>query len=85
MLVAHVEAFAAVARSGSFSTAARRLGVAQSTVSRRVQALEAEVGRELLTRPAGEPPRLTPAGAAFLERASRIVDAAGRAEAACRL
>lgn len=42
--------FLAVIRSGSFTRAARRLGVNQSTISRRVAELEAALGCELFHR-----------------------------------
>lgn len=42
--------FLAVVREGSFTRASARLGVEQSTVSRRVAALEAQLGRALFTR-----------------------------------
>jgi DNA-binding transcriptional LysR family regulator len=40
----------AVLRDGSFTRAAARLGVEQSTISRRIAALEASLGRPLFTR-----------------------------------
>jgi DNA-binding transcriptional LysR family regulator len=40
----------AVLRDGSFTRAASRLGVEQSTISRRIAALEASLGRPLFTR-----------------------------------
>jgi DNA-binding transcriptional LysR family regulator len=43
-------AFLAVMREGSLSAAARRLGVAQPTVRRRIEELEAEIGTPLFTR-----------------------------------
>jgi DNA-binding transcriptional LysR family regulator len=45
-----VETFCVVADAGGVSTAARRLGVAKSIVSRRVQRLETELGVQLLAR-----------------------------------
>ena len=42
--------FAAAARHGNFSQAARELGLTQSAVSRRVQALERHLGAVLFTR-----------------------------------
>lgn len=44
--------FLAFAREGSFSTAARRLGVQHSTVSRRIHALEQELATPLIERSA---------------------------------
>ncbi len=59
--------FIAIAETGGFRSAARRLGVEQSIVSRRVAALEDEIGVSLLERGrAGV--RLTAAGGHFLEQ-----------------
>jgi len=44
------EAFAAVARSGGFSTAAREIGSTQSTVSKAILQLEHDCGEQLLER-----------------------------------
>lgn len=53
--LAQLAAFAAVVEEGSFEAAARRLHVTPSAVSQRVKALEARLGRVLVTRtrPAG--------------------------------
>lgn len=48
--LAEVEAFLAVVDSKSFSAAARELGIAQSTVSRRLTNLESRLGHQLLLR-----------------------------------
>ncbi|MFT3801982.1 MAG: LysR family transcriptional regulator [Burkholderiaceae bacterium] len=45
-----VEAFLAVAGQGSFSLAARELGVTQSTISRRIAVLEKQIGERLIER-----------------------------------
>ena len=45
-----LQIFLAVAESGSLSAAAKRLRVTQPTVSRRVAALEAELGEQLFVR-----------------------------------
>ncbi len=45
-----IETFAAVVEQKSFSAAAEALHVSQPTVSSHIKALEAEVGRELITR-----------------------------------
>lgn len=42
--------FARVAETGSFSTAAERLGLPKSTVSRRISVLESQLGERLLQR-----------------------------------
>jgi molybdate transport repressor ModE-like protein len=44
--------FLAIAREGSFSRAAKRLGVQHSTVSRRIRALEQKLGTSLVERKA---------------------------------
>src|SRR5215210_7524048 len=60
-LEARLRAFAALARRGSFSGAAAELYVSQPAVSKHLAALEAEVGKPLVSRGrAGSP--LTPAG-----------------------
>jgi DNA-binding transcriptional LysR family regulator len=61
-------ALVAVAEHGGFAAAARVLGVAQSTVSRQVSALEHAVGAHLLARTTRSV-RLTEAGQWFYERA----------------
>lgn len=48
--LSEAEAFLAVADRGGFGAAARELGVTQSTVSRRIAALEERVGRRLVER-----------------------------------
>lgn len=47
---AEIEAFTAVVAHGSFSAAATRLGVAKSSISRRVASLEQRLGARLLQR-----------------------------------
>lgn len=62
--------FMEVARSGSMRSASLALGVAQSAVSRQIQALEHEMGTALIERyPNGT--RLTPAGQALF-RSARV-------------
>jgi DNA-binding transcriptional LysR family regulator len=72
-----------VVDQGAFIRAAAHLGVAQPSVSQQVQALERELGVELLERlPRGV--RLTPAGRAFLPEARSAVLSAGRAARSAR-
>ncbi|QQS11668.1 MAG: LysR family transcriptional regulator [Rhodospirillales bacterium] len=59
-----IEAFAAAARSLSFTEAARQLGLTVSAVSRRVAALEDALGARLFHR-LNRALRLTPAGEAY--------------------
>jgi DNA-binding transcriptional LysR family regulator len=68
MDVDQLRAFVAVARTGRFTRAARRLGTTQPSLSRRVQQLEVQVGTKLVVRtPAGVV--LTSAGERFLTHA----------------
>jgi len=72
--------FLAVARSGTTLGASRTLQVSQSTVSRRIAALEADFGLELFDkRPSGYV--LTEAGEALLESAEGVEAAAAVAKA----
>jgi DNA-binding transcriptional LysR family regulator len=68
---ADLEIFLAVAESGSFSSAARRLRVTQPTVSRRIQALEAALGLPLFRRDA-EGAHLSAAGERLLPSAQQM-------------
>jgi DNA-binding transcriptional LysR family regulator len=65
----------AVAETGSFSAAARRLGRVQSAVSQSVQALEATLGVALFDR-AERTPKLSDAGRALLADARQVVEGA---------
>lgn len=62
-----LQLFVAVARTASFSAAARELGLPKSTVSRGVARLEAELGAQLLHRTTRKV-ALSTAGAALYER-----------------
>jgi len=64
--------FAAVADTGTLSRAAREVHVAQPALSRRIRALERELGVELLTRHA-KGVTLTPAGAAFAQGSRQLL------------
>ena len=63
--------FVEVADAGGVSSAARRLGVSKSIVSRRLFRLEAEIGVQLLARTT-RGAALTEAGATFREHAARV-------------
>jgi len=67
-----LETFVAVATLGSFSAAARALGVAPAMVGRRVDALETQLGTLLLNRSTRRL-ALTPEGSMLLEDAQRIL------------
>jgi len=61
----------AVARSGTLASAARRLGVNESTVGRRLARMSATLGVQLFERAEGRM-RPSAAGSALLERAERV-------------
>lgn len=72
--------FLAVARMGKITSAARRLGVEHSTISRRIAALEQALGARLFSRePDGY--RLTPQGENLMIAAEQIEAAALRVQA----
>lgn len=64
--------FQVLARTGTISAAAHELGVAPSAVSRRLKALEARLGIELVRR-STRAMVLTPAGEAYLARAKDLL------------
>ena len=81
-----LESFVAVARARSFTQAALALHLSQSAVSQQIAALERELNAQLLDRTRRRV-ALTPAGAALLERAERLLEdseAARRAVAAAQ-
>lgn len=67
--------FVAVAETGSFSAAARRLGRVQSAVSQSMQGLEGILGTAVFDR-SGKAPKLNEAGRAILPDARRLIDGA---------
>lgn len=78
-----LELFARVVQAGSFAAAARRLGQTRAAVSRRVAAMELQIGQPLLartTRSLG----LTEAGRRLASRASAVLEAADAARGALR-
>jgi DNA-binding transcriptional LysR family regulator len=81
MLPAHLETFAEAAERGSFTAAARHLGVSQAAVSQRVQQLEADLRTPLFRRHPGGI-TLTDAGRRLHEYARRILDLTAEARAA---
>jgi DNA-binding transcriptional LysR family regulator len=79
-LEARLRAFAALARRGSFTSAAEELVISQPAVSKHVAELEAELGTKLVIRGARRA-TLTPAGefvAEYVERAEALVSQAAR-------
>jgi DNA-binding transcriptional LysR family regulator len=80
---ASMQLFVRVARSASFSAAAREMGVTQPTASRIVAALERQVGAALLTR-STRAVTLTEAGADYLARSEAILAALDEADHAAR-
>lgn len=72
MVLDDLQAFIAVARTGSFSKAAQRLRIAQSSLSKRVQRLEAHFGMALFHRH-GRGVILTESGTILLSRAEHLV------------
>lgn len=70
MRLEQLQAFLAVAETGSFQQAARKCGVTQSTISRQVQGLEADLGLPLFHRTAQA--KLTLGGERLLPRAKKI-------------
>ena len=73
-----VSAFVRVVQDGSFTAAARALGLPKSSVSRSVAQLEHDLGIRLLQRTTRQL-HLTDAGAAYFERVSRALGDIGEA------
>lgn len=72
MDIPNLQAFVAVAESGSFSIASENLFLTQPAISKRISALEAELDIHLFDR-IGRKVTLTEAGTALLERARKIL------------
>lgn len=73
--------FAAVVRAGSFTAAARALGQPLSSVSRRVQQLETDLGTRLLERTTRSL-RMTESGQVFFQHCQQLATHAEEAERA---
>jgi DNA-binding transcriptional LysR family regulator len=72
--VRHLATLIAVARTGSFRSAATELGYVQSALSQHVVALERAVGTRLIERQRGHRHvSLTPAGEVLVARSQRII------------
>jgi DNA-binding transcriptional LysR family regulator len=74
MEIRQIEAFVAVAETGSFTAAGERVSLTQSTISQQIKALEEELGEALFVR-GGRGVRLTEAGEQLLPRARLVLDA----------
>ena len=70
MRLEQLQAFLAIAETGSFQQAARKCGFTQSTISRQIQALEADLGLSLFHRTATA--KLTLGGERLLPRVRKI-------------
>jgi DNA-binding transcriptional LysR family regulator len=78
--VTSMQVFARVAASGSFSAAARQLGLSQTMVTKHVAAIEARLGVKLLHRSTRRL-TLTEAGRGYLDACERILADLEEAEA----
>ena len=78
MELRQLRAFVEVAGQGHFGRAAQRLHLTQPSLTQRIQALERDVGVQLLERNAREV-RLTAAGTTLLPYAQNLIDAEDRA------
>lgn len=83
MDIDQLHAFDRIVREGSFSKAAWSLGIAQPTISARVQALEQALGGPLFTR-GGRRVALTTLGEGFLPYARRALAVLGEGVAAAQ-
>lgn len=79
----HLRYFLVLAEELHYGRAAQRLAISQPPLSVNIQQLEAAVGARLLDRDS-KGVRLTPAGAAFRERARALLDGAEEAGALAR-
>jgi DNA-binding transcriptional LysR family regulator len=73
MEIQHLREFAAIAETGSFSKAARRLRIAQPPLSRHIRQLEDELGIKLFERSATGV-RITREGSLLLQQARAVLD-----------
>lgn len=81
MQLRHLRTFAAAADSLSFTRAAERVHLSQSSVTEQIQALETDLGTPLFDRSRRQL-RLTPAGRRLLDYADEILALASEAAAA---
>ncbi|SFU11621.1 LysR family transcriptional regulator [Mesorhizobium sp. YR577] len=78
--LAQLRSFVTVQQMGSFTFAAERLGLGQSTVSQHIRKLETAIGRQLLARDTHKVV-LTPDGEALLGHARTILSIEGQVQA----
>lgn len=78
-LLASLEAFVQLARTENFGQASKLLGITTPTLSRRMAALEKELGCTLIRR-STRSFALTESGQRLLDRASRLVEEASRVQ-----
>lgn len=76
--------FVTTQRKGSLSAAARSLSLSPATISRRISALEEELGVQLVDRTSRNL-KMTEAGQAFIEHAELVLEAMAEAEQAARM
>jgi DNA-binding transcriptional LysR family regulator len=75
--LAHLTSFVMLQQTGSFTEAAARLGIGQSTVTQHIQRLEKSLGRQLVFRDTHQV-RLTAEGEALLGYARGMLDLDGK-------
>ena len=75
-----LQVFIAIAETGSFAAAARRLGIAQPSVSAHMRGLEDAAGSVLFLRQTGKSAALTPTGQTFLVHARGMLAQASQLE-----
>ncbi|TCM53239.1 DNA-binding transcriptional LysR family regulator [Rhizobium sp. PP-F2F-G48] len=76
----HIASFVMLQQTGSFTEAAARLGIGQSTVTQHIQRLEKSLGRQLVFRDTHQV-RLTAEGEALLGHARGMLDLNGKVTA----
>ncbi|MEU6586276.1 LysR family transcriptional regulator [Nocardia sp. NPDC046763] len=81
--IRQLKIFGAVARTGSYSAAARQLGYTQPAISQQIKAMERVLGTPLVTR-SGHQLQLTEAGAALTRHAATVLGSLDAAEAEIR-
>ncbi|MFE3193782.1 LysR family transcriptional regulator [Nocardia sp. NPDC059240] len=81
--VRQLKIFRAVARTGSYSAAARHLGYTQPAISQQIKAMERQLGTGLITR-SGHQLQLTEAGEALCRHAATVLGSLDAAEAEIR-